>query len=67
VITKLPVGARVVVRGATSELDPEFYGPPPSVESGRVVLSAALTANVEFDDGTCVAGVSWAVIEADDR
>lgn len=66
-ITKLPVGARVTVRGATTELDPGSYGPPPSVETGRVALSAALTATVEFDDGTCIAGISWAVIEPDDR
>ncbi len=65
--TKLPIGTRVRIRGATTELDPFFYGPPPSVETGRVVLPAALTAEVEFDDGTQVAGISWAVIEADDQ
>ena len=62
-ITRLPIGARVVVRGATTELDPEFYGAPPSVDTGRIVLSGAVTAGVEFDDGTQVIGISWAVIE----
>jgi len=65
-ITKLPIGTRVIVRGAVTELDPGFYGPPPSVETGRVVLSGSVSAGVEFDDGTRVFGISWAVIEAHD-
>jgi hypothetical protein len=28
-----------------------------------VVLSSPLTAGVEFDDGTRVVGISWAVVE----
>jgi len=50
--------------GATTELDPEWYGPPPSVETGEIVLSGSLTAGIEFDDGTGVAGLSWAVVDA---
>jgi hypothetical protein len=65
-ITKLPIDARVKVSGATTDLDPEFYGPSPSVEEGRIVLSGALTAGVEFDDGVRVFGISWAVIGSDD-
>ena len=64
-ITKLPIDTRVVVRGATTELDPAFYGPPPSIETGCVVLSGSVTAGIEFDDGTRVFGIPWAVVEAD--
>jgi hypothetical protein len=66
-LTRLPIDTRVVVRGATTELDPAFFGRPPSLDTGRVVLSGAVTAVVEFDDGTRVFGLPWAVIEADDR
>jgi len=66
-ITKLPIDTRVVVRGATTELDPDFYGPAPSVETGRVVLCGSVTAGIEFDDGTCVLGIPWAVVGADDQ
>ena len=58
---------RVVVHGATTELDPSFFGDPPSVETGRVVLSGVLTAGVKFDDGVEVAGIPWAIIEPVER
>jgi hypothetical protein len=32
------------VHGARTELDPEFFGAPPSVETDRVALSGVLTA-----------------------
>jgi hypothetical protein len=63
-MTPLPVGTRVAIRGARTELDPAFFGPPPSVEIGRIVLSGILTAGVEFEDGVRVFGIPWAVIEA---
>ena len=59
----LTEGTRIVVHGAATELDPEFFGVPPSVETGRVVLSGVLTAGVKFDDGVEVAGIPWAIIE----
>lgn len=62
-LTSLPIDTRVVVRGATTELDPAFFGRPPSIDTGSVVLSGTVTAGVEFDDGTRVFGIPWAVIE----
>ena len=59
----LTEGTRIVVHGAATELDPKFFGAPPSVETGRVVLSGVLTAGVKFDDGVEVAGIPWAIIE----
>ncbi|MCA1680574.1 MAG: hypothetical protein LC777_17300 [Actinobacteria bacterium] len=66
-VSNLPPDTRVVVHGATTELDPAVFGPPPSLDTGRVVLSGRLTARVEFDDGTLVVGIPWAVIEAHER
>jgi hypothetical protein len=40
-IQQLRKGTRIDVHGATTELDPEFFGALPSVE----------TAGVEFEDG----------------
>ena len=62
-----PEGTRIVVHGATTELDPGFFGTPPSVETGLVVLSGVLTAGIKFDDGVEVAGVPWAIIEPLER
>ena len=66
-LTPLPERTRIVVHGAATELDPRFFGGPPSVETGRVVLSGVLTAGVAFDDGVEVAGVPWAIIEPLER
>ena len=66
-LKQFPVGTRVVVHGARTELDPELFGTPPSVETGRVVLSGVLTALIRFDDGVEVAGIPWAIIEPLER
>jgi hypothetical protein len=65
-LQQLPLGTRIVVHGATTELDPEFFGARPSVDTGCVVMSAAQTAGVEFDDGVELFGIPWAVIEPRD-
>ena len=62
-LRQLPIGTRIVVHGATTELDPEFFGARPSIDTGRIVLSGRLTAGVEFEDGVAIFGIPWAVIE----
>jgi hypothetical protein len=66
-LTKLPIGTRVVVHGATTELDPAFFGTAPSVDVGHVVLAGNLTAGIEFEDGVRVLGIPWAVVEPSEK
>ena len=62
-LKRLSIGTRVLVHGATTDLDPAVFGPGPSVNEGRIVLSGTLTAGVEFEDGVEVFGIPWAVIK----